>query len=203
VPLTVLLLAYRYRHGPIALAQPGRRVLHTYMGIATLALVLFLLIMHFVMQRYTALLGLLILSLVPVMLDDLYTHAQQTGTGKRFNGILGFFCVYYLVDSLVSFGYSQQHLDDSIAWTRSNLPAQAQLRTNNFAIAYHSGRVTDYDQTVRDIGSVLQNSASGDYLALELDYNDNTDALDTSPLLVPVDSFANERGDEVRIYLRK
>lgn len=203
LPLVVLMLGYRYRQGSLTLAQPGQRLLAAYMGISTLALVLFLLIMHFLTQRYTTLLTLLLLSLVPLMLDELATQAARQGSGKRFQGIFAFFCVYYFVDSLFSFGYSQQHIEDSIAWSQANLPAAAQLKTNNFAIAYHSGRVAAYDKTVRDTASVMQSSTSGDYLLLEIDRDDNTDALDTSPLYLPLTRFANERGDEVRVYRRR
>jgi hypothetical protein len=159
--------------------------------------------MHFLTQRYALLLCLLLLSLVPLILDDLYAAARQRGTLKRFHAIFGFYCFYYLVDSLVSFGYSQQHIVDGLAWTRSDMPAGASLKTNNFAVAYHSGRVADYDKTVRDTSVVVQDSTTGDYLVLDVGHDDDTQALDSNPQLKPLERFANERGDEVRIYLRQ
>lgn len=203
VPLVALMLCSRYAHGPVTLPPTSRRALRVYISIATLALVLFLLIMHFLTQRYTTLLSLLLLCLVPLMLDRLYTQAQERGTLKRFMSVLSFFIVYYLVDSLLSFGYSQQHIEAGIAWTRTNLPANAQLRTNNFAIAYYSGRIPDYDLTVRATTYVLQSSTSGDYLVLEVDHDDDVSALDSNPLYLPLTRFANERGDEVRVYQRQ
>ena len=203
LPLVVLMLFSRYAHGPAALPPTSRRALLVYISIATLALVLFLLIMHFMTQRYTTLLSLLLLSFVPLVLDRLYTQAQERGTLKRFMGIVSVFIFYYLIDSLFSFGYSQQHVEEGVAWTRENLPAEAQLRTNNFAIAYHSGRIPDYDLTVRAIVNVLQSSTSGDYLVLEIDHDDDASALDNTLLYLPLTRFANERGDEVRVYQRQ
>jgi hypothetical protein len=204
VPLTVLVLLFGLSRRSLPAAPvPARRALQFYTGISLITLATFVAIMHFLTQRYALLLCLLLLSLVPLILDDLYAAARQRGTLKRFHAIFGFYCFYYLVDSLVSFGYSQQHIVDGLAWTRSELPAGASLKTNNFAVAYHSGRVTDYDKTVRDASVVVQDSATGDYLVLDIGHDDDTEALDTNSQLTPLERFANERGDEVRIYLRR
>jgi hypothetical protein len=203
VPVVVLLLVHRWLHGPLALPQAKRRALMAYMASAALPLLLFVLIMHFMTQRYATLLSLLLLSLVPLMLDDLYTLARRHGKLRRFHAVAGFYCFYYFVDSFVSFGYSHRHIEEGIVWTREQLPADAVVRTNDFAIAYHSGRVADYDQIVRNTDSVIQASAPGDYLVLELGHNDNSAVLDANPVLQPLQLFTNERGDEVRVYLHR
>jgi hypothetical protein len=203
LPIVLLLLYYRARHSPLVVSAAGSSVLLTYIGISTLALLLFVLIMHFLTQRYATLLSLLLLSFVPLVLDDLYANAQLHGSVRRFKYVLGFFCLYYFIDSLISFGYSHRHIDEGIAWTRGELPAGAQLKTNSFVIAYHSGRVADYDKTVRDAGLVLQASTSGDYLVLDLAHDADTAVLDGNASLTPLESFTNERGDEVRVYLHK
>ncbi len=203
VPVVVLLFVCRWRYGPLVLPLGKWRALTAYMAAAAMALLLFVLIMHFMTQRYAALLSLLLLSLVPLMLDDLYTLAARQQKLGRLHAALGFFCFYYCVDSLVSFGYSHRHIEEGIAWAREQLPANATVKTNDFAIAYHSGRITDYDKTVRDTASVIEASGSGDYLLLEVGHNDDSDALDTNPLLQQVQRFTNERGDEVRVYLHR
>jgi hypothetical protein len=204
VPLVVLLLAGRFvpvRGTPPAQAE---RALKAYIAISALSLLLFLFIMQFLTQRYAALLALLVLARVPLVLDDIYARAQSSPELlRRFRIGFAAFAVYFLVDSLFSFGYSNRHIDEGIAWSRERLPAGAPMKTNNFAIAYHSGRVTAYDETVRDPGVVLQSSVTGDYLVLDVDRGDDTSLLDTNPQLIPVDSFANERGDEVRVYLHR
>ncbi len=202
-PVVALLEYYRRHHSPLAPSLAGRYALIAYLGLATFALLLFLLIMHFLTQRYATLLALMLLSLAPLALDDLYSRAQQNDSTQRFHAILAAFCFYYVVGSLYTFGYSQRYIEDSIAWTQTKVPAAAQLRTNNFAIAYGSGLVTDYDKITHDAAGVVQASASGDTLVLDLKRDDNTEALDTNPLLLPVTSFANNRGDEVRIYQRR
>jgi hypothetical protein len=204
VPATVFILYYRARYSPLLLPAAGSRVLLTYIGASLLALLLFVLIMHFLTQRYAALLALLFLIMVPLMLDDVLARMQQRGTAARFRYVLGFFCFYYVVDSLLSFGYSQQHIDQGIAWTLSKeLPSAAPVRTNNFAIAYHSGRVADYDLTVRDAALVVADSAPGEYVILEIDHDAPTDTLDADAGLEEVTRFSNERGDTVRIYRRR
>ena len=203
VPVVVLTLGYHWKYGPLPLPKGGSRILFTYVGVTVVTLLVFLSIMHFLTQRYATLLALLVMSLVPLMLDDLYTRATQQGQGKQFRAIFGAFYFYFMVDSLFSFGYSHQHIEDSIDWAREELPAGARMQTNNFAIAYHSGRVTNYDKTVREIGSVVATSAPGDYLLLEVDHDTPASLMDTYSQLTSVTSFANERGDQVRVYLRQ
>src|SRR5690606_36594162 len=121
--VTVFIVYYRMRHSPLLLAPAASRVLVTYVGAALLALLLFVAIMHFLTQRYATLLSLLLLSLVPPMLDELYGKAQVQSTSKRFRYVLSGFCLYFLVNSLFSYGYSQRHVEEGIAWARAELPA--------------------------------------------------------------------------------
>ena len=203
IPVATFLLYYRMRRAPLLVSGGASRVVLTYAGTCALALLLFVLTMHFLTQRYAALLALLVLCLLPAMLDDVLKDAQLHGTTRRLGLTLGFFCFYFCVDSLLSFGYSQQHIDEGIAWTRANLPATATLKTNNFAIAYHSDRIENYDAIERDMGEVVLDSASGDYLILEIDRDASTLVLDSNAALVVVTGFRNERGDEVRVYQRR
>jgi hypothetical protein len=204
LPLVVVLLVYAGLRRPLALPAHCRRALYTYIGASLLALLLFLLIMHFMTQRYTTLLCLLLLTLLPRILDDLYERAVAHDTVARFRAVLLLFSLYYLVDSLISFGYSHQHVLDGIAWTRSNLPADARLQTNNYAIARGSRRIPDYDKVSTSATEVALNSTSGDYVVLDLGHDDlaTLAALEADTQLRLVTSFANERGDAVRIYRR-
>jgi hypothetical protein len=201
--LVLLLLAPLVLQIPSTPHPQARRALQAYIGIAALELLLFILIMHFTTQRYATLLVLLLLTQAPLVLDELYARARTSGKLLRsFHACFFLFTIYFVGDSLISFGHSQQHVEAGIAWTRTQLPAGAQLKTNNFAIAYHSGHVVDYDQTQRDTASVIAASSPGDYLALEFDRDDDTSAVDTSPAFEALQNFSNERTDELRIYLR-
>jgi hypothetical protein len=203
-PVVLLLFAGRLFPSPVAPPLQTRRAVNTYITITTLALLVFVVIMHFLTQRYATLLALLIFAQAPLALDELYTRARSSeNLYKTFHLYFFTLSFYFLADSLVSFGHSQRHVEDGIAWTRAELPENRQMKTNNFAIAYHSGKVSDYDKTVRDTASVVAASTSGDYLVLEVDNDDDGNALDTNPALVPLQRFVNERNDEVRVYLHR
>ncbi|MGV3592424.1 MAG: hypothetical protein ACO1PZ_12100 [Gammaproteobacteria bacterium] len=197
LPLALVLVSARLAIGKSELQPPSGRMLQGYIAVAALALLMFVVIMQFLTQRYATLLTLLVLALLPPALDDLYARVRNP---RRFHGWLGFVVFYYVVDSLVSFGYAQTHVEDAIAWTRTELPADQTLKTNNFAIAYRSGRVTDYHTTQRDAEAVAATATSGDVLVLEVDRGSDVDFTVAVPDLVEVERFANERGDEVRVY---
>lgn len=204
VPLATLLVAGLLFRGPVAAPVQARRTMQAYVAISLLTLLLFILIMHFMTQRYSTLLALLILTQVPLTLDELYTRAGSSQSlFKSFHLYFFVFTFYFLADSLFSFGYSKQHIEDGIAWAREQMPANAQLKTNNFAIAYHSGRIPGYDATVRQATSVVDTSSKGDYLVLEVDHDDDRSALDANPSLELLQQYMNERKDEVRVYLRR
>jgi hypothetical protein len=177
---------------------------------ALLALLVFQFIMHFQTQRYAALLALLLLLWLPGMLEQWWQRAEQEGKTRRFRLTLAFFCFYFAVDSLVSFGYSKQHLEQAEQWLLEELPADAALASNSFQLAWRSGRIENYDRTQRDVALTLQtateaaalNATSDNYLALELKQSDTggRQLLEQSETLELVTSFSNERGDEVRIY---
>ncbi|HEY0960735.1 MAG TPA: hypothetical protein VGE69_00070 [Pseudomonadales bacterium] len=197
LPLALILVSAWLSVGRPALEPSAGRMLRAYIAVAAFALLLFVVIMQFLTQRYATLLTLLVLALLPPALDDLYGRVRNP---RRFFGWLGFLVFYYVVDSLVSFGYSQTHVEEGIAWARAELPAGTDVKTNNFAIAYRSGHVTEYHVTQRDAEAVAASSASGDVLILEVDHDRSVSFVDTNPALLELARFVNERGDEVRIY---
>lgn len=197
LPLALILVTAWLTIGKPALHPPSGRMLQGYIAVAAFALLLFVVIMQFLTQRYATLLTLLVLALLPPALDDLYARVRNP---RRFHGWLCFFVFYYVVDSLISFGHAQTHVEDAIAWARAELPADQSLKTNNFAIAYRSGHVTDYHRTQRDAEAVAATATSGDVLVLEVDRGSAVDFMAALPDLVEIERFANARGDEVRIY---
>lgn len=197
LPLALLLVSARLALGRPLLQPPAARIVHAYIAIAALALLLFVVIMQFLTQRYATLLSLLVLALLPPALDDLYERVRNP---RRFHGWLCFLVFYYVVDSLVSFGYSQSHLEEGIAWARTELPAGVEVKTNNFAIAYRSGHVANYHLTQRDAEAVAASAASGDVLVLEVDRGRTVEFIEANPQFDELQRFANERGDEVRVY---
>lgn len=204
LPLAVLLACAAWRRWlqvPAALRLP----LYVYAACSLLGLLVFLSIMHFQTERYATFLCLLLLLLVPFVLDRLYVLAQERQTVQRFKLVLGFFCVYYFTDSLVSFGYSTRYITDAAMWTADNLSDGDSLHTNEFAIAFGSGLVEDYDKVPTDIAVLLQEVAPSHYLALSLKARDQSwrEHVDNMPQLQLLERFANKRGDEVRIYVHR
>lgn len=209
LPFTLLLLFglhQRVRALPPRISAP-------WLGYALptlLALLVFQFIMHFQTQRYAALLALLLLLWLPGMLEQWWQHAGEQGKARRFHLTLAFFCFYFAVDSLISFGYSKQHLEQAEQWLLQELPADAALASNSFQLAWRSGRIENYDKTQRDVALTLQSAtesatgsaAGSSYLALELKQSDTAARrlLEQTNTLELVTSFSNERGDEVRIY---
>ncbi len=203
IPFSTLLV-YTCVRGHLRVPANIRWALGAYIIASLLALLCFVLIMHFLTQRYATLLCLLLLTTLPAALDALYNHAIAHNAGKKFRMVFGTLCAYLLIDSLFTFGYSKQYIEDAGAWAATQLPVAAELHTNSFALAYASGRIDDYDKVPLDVTATLQRGKSGAYLMLDLKHDelDLKKFLDTNAQLQLVQDFANRRGDEVRVYLQ-
>jgi hypothetical protein len=210
----VLLLAHGWWVNRLILPDHCRRPLFIYVWTTLLGLLFFLLIMHFLTQRYTTLPCLLLLSLLPLILNKVYERAVIRNKLRRFRWLLVLFSIYYLIDSLFSFGASKQHIEDAIAWSRSNLPDNAVLHTNQYAIAYESGRIPEYDRittsaddTVRfgidpTLGNLGQRDGGQLYFLLDVRQSetDLQQRLDSNQRLQRITAFTNNRGDQIRVY---
>jgi hypothetical protein len=203
IPLTALLI-YSYFRGDLRLPENARWALIAYVTTCLVALLCFVSIMHFLTQRYATLLCLLLLTLVPSALNTLYERAVASDARKKFQIIFGGLCGYLLIDSLISFGYSRQYVEDASAWAAAELPITANLHTNNYALAYASGRIPAFDKISLNALDTLQQSRSSEYLMLDVKHDDAVvkSELDSNPRLELLQSFANQRGDEVRVYLQ-
>jgi len=202
MPLT-LLLAWGYSRGYLHFPATARAPFMAYLGSALLALLLFMFIMHFLTQRYAVLACLLLLALIPGLLDHLYLRALESGSTLRVRQGIAVFSLYFLIDSMFSFGYSNTYIEDAIQWSRQELPDQATLYTNHFALAYHSHKVPDFDLISRDATLALSQAQSGDYLVLEVKHA-NTELqnlLDDRSDLELLNVFSNNRNDQLRAYL--
>src|SRR5690606_17740658 len=173
-----------------------------FLGGSLLSLLIFMFIMHFLTTRYATLAALILLSFVPLCLDDAFRQAWRSGALRRFHLAFGFFVFYFLMDSLVSFGYSKDYEREAAEWTRANLEPGVALYTDSYTVAYVSGRIPGYDRIERDALVYLDRLSPGDYLAAVADYDEPElrEALDGRGNLELVISFANERDDQVRIY---
>lgn len=191
-------LGWYARHGKPRLPPHCRGPLLAYGGTCLLALVLFLAIMHFLTQRYATLPTLLLLSLLPQALVALQNRLRRRGLEQRFRLAFALCLLFLLVDGLISFGDSKQYIEQAIAWSRDQLPADATLHSNDMAIARGSGLIVDYDRVEQNPATLLANSKPGDYLILTL-ARDTHLATDKAQAFHALAEFADARGNRIRI----
>lgn len=212
-PLALLLLYCRHQ-GPLLPRSPAGRLWLAYALPTLLALLVFQFIMHFQTQRYATLLALLMLMLLPIGLErqwqGLENLERQDGLAagrrsRRWKILLGVIALYLSIDSLISFGYSKRYLQTAGTWLQQELPAAASVETNSFELAWRSQRIADYDKVETSATQLLDADPSADYLVMELNHRDadSRARLDAMPHYALLTRFANERGDEVRIYRRQ
>lgn len=202
LPVSLVLLLCLFRQGP-GLPRHAGPALIIYGACALLSLLIFQFIMHFQTHRYAALLSLLLLLLLPGVIEQLLDKAAARDREKLFRSAAGFACVYFFVDSLISFGHSKQYVLEASEWVESNIPETAEVGTNVLTIAYERGYSDDFNLISRNAGDILANAGAFDYLALEIKDDDVMEGgLDKTEHLQLLNSFANSRGDEIRIYRR-
>src|SRR5690606_21029653 len=68
-----------------------------FLGGSLLSLLIFMFIMHFLTTRYAVLASLILLSFVPLCLDDAFRQAWRSGAVGRFQLAFGFFVFYFLM----------------------------------------------------------------------------------------------------------
>lgn len=202
VPVSVLLVHAAWR-GWLRPVDGWRGPQSLYALSNLLGLLAFMTIMHFITERYTMLLCLLLLLQVPTVLNRWIEHAQTLGNPLRYRLLAGFFVVYFFTDSLVSFGYSRQYMAEGLHWLQTHQREGSALLSNSPYLAYGSGRIVDYDAVSVPISDLLSHAASGNVLALSLKVyeHDARALLEQDHRLMLLEQFANNRDDEVRIYL--
>ena len=198
-PLTLLLAVGLWR-GWLRGRLQG--VWAAYWQVSALSLFVFLCLMHFLTQRYATLLCLLLLVWLPTLLQQADLALQQTMHPRRWRLAGGLVLALLAVDSLFSFGHSQDYLQQAVAWTRSNLPPGQTLLTNNRFVAFESGRMPDFDQPPATLADTLRLVPLNSPLVVVLKAGDDAGRQQLADLanLQLLACFANRRGDEARVY---
>lgn len=201
-PAVSLLMLYGFiKHRP-ALDTASLWPWRFYLAGALLALLLFVSIMQFLTSRYAVMTALLLLATLPHLLDTLYRAATAKGKAGTFRVTALICAVYFSIDSLVTFGYSKSYIEEAIAWTRNELPPTSSLVTNNFAVAYFSGKVEQYDDIDPDPALVISGVSGSDYLVLDLphDASETRALIESHRSLEEVTRFSNSRNDAVIVF---
>lgn len=201
----LLVLAYGLRQRTGELGNPVMRVVLTYALIAFTILLGFLMLTRFMSTRYTLLFCTLLMLMVPLVVDSALALARTVAATKIVRGVLGFLALFCAIDAHISFGHSKDFLEQASTWLRDNTEENAFVITNSNYVAYHSGRVEEYDKVARYID--MQTITDAPYealLALSIDrdilsYVDEARAFD---LLEVVAAFPPQGRPQFAIYRR-
>jgi len=201
-PLVCLVLFYGWISGRISLSSENKWPWLFFLCSALLVLLTFVSIMQFMTTRYAVLAALLLLTQLPLLIDNLYLHAIQEKSVRRFKIVCVILVIFFSADSLVSFGYSKTYIRQAGDWARENIAPGSKMQTNSFAVAYFSGLVADYDAIETDPAQSLLVYSDNDYLVLELPHDDtgSKEVLGTMTGIKEVARFANKRDDAIVIY---
>ncbi|MEK7259066.1 MAG: hypothetical protein AAB211_04640 [Pseudomonadota bacterium] len=201
----LLVLAYGLRQRSGELGNPVMRMVLTYALIAFTILLGFLVLTRFMSTRYTLLFCTLLMLIVPLVVDSALAQARSMAATRTMRGVLGFLALFCVIDAHISFGDSKDFLEQASTWLRENSGEDALVITNSNYVAYHSGRVEEYDKVGRYID--MQTITDAPYealLALSIDrdvlsYVDEARAFDLLELVV---AFPPQGRPEFAIYRR-
>jgi hypothetical protein len=201
----LLLLFYGLSKHREDLFQKDTRVLLSFTLISFTILLAFLALTRFISTRYTMMFSLSILVLLPLILDNLLTRIEQMQARKLANAAVIFLLTFSAVDAHISFGGSRTSLQSAVDWVLTNTQEGEAFLTNSRYVAYHTGRVEDYDVISRYIeDDVIQNAQYGTILVL-MTSSSNDAQIERSVEFQQIEAlaaFPNTEEPEVLIYRR-
>ena len=200
-PLNLVLLyaAWRNRWRPTG---GWREPVGCYLMITGTSLLLFMLLMHFVTERYTLLLCLLLLVQVPLIIDRWADVWRKSKHRRLYQSGMALLAALMLIDSVISFGTYPTHLPQALAWLQEHPDEGNKLLTNSPYLAYGSGRIDNYDAVQKPVRQLLSDMQQGDVMAVALTKTQSAERLqlDEQKQLTLLTRFLSKRGGEVRIY---
>lgn len=203
-PVLVLLLAWGLWLRAYQCDHQGRVAIIpacTFFFSVCLYLFVFIAAMRFSTGRYAMLASLILLAFLPLCVERLLIHARENGRQRRFNWIFGVLLTFFIIDGLISFGYSKHHIAAAGNWLASADHGETELVTNDFSMAYRSGLVPDYDTLDTEPAWHVDNPPQSGLLALSLKHDEISLAERLSEEeMTLIRTFSNERNDQVRIY---
>ena len=200
----LLLLGWGLSRGFIGAQGTAARTLVATALVNILIAAGFIYVSRFLDSRYTMLLSISVMMLVPMVLRGMFTSTASRGNGARV--AVGVVVLYLFIDAYVSFGRDKSFIYESTAWILNNAEQDAALLTNNRSVAYLSGMVEDYDELRRVISlQDVQGMRPGDLLALEI-YFESDQLLqreETDSLLMRETSFPDNGLPRIEVYSRR
>jgi hypothetical protein len=174
-----------------------------YFAVNVLITAPFLVEYMFLSKRYLLGMSLLFMLWVPFTLDYLQRHVA---TRKVIFPAVILLMVLTALGGIFDFGYSKTYVRKAGEWLADNLPANANLYSNDLQVLFYS-RHFGSDIFAKANAYADSNALADekwrqyDYLALQVSRK-NLAALQQIHL-IPYKIFANKRGDEVVIYKRQ
>jgi hypothetical protein len=168
-------------------------------------LVVFLYFTKFLTGRYALVSGLMAATLVPFLVCSI-VERNRGGKWEQFSTyFLILFFFYCLIDSYVSFGRSKDWLLDAASYVELQAESDTQVLTNNYTIAFFSGRVENYDEIVRELKAQnILDVAPGTIVALEMYYEMSllVEQASVKPSLQLLQQFPSAEQPQIAIYRR-
>ncbi len=177
-----------------------RLALWSYITVNFLITVAFLAEHLFLSKRYLVALSLVLMLWVPVALDYLWQNKLK----KWFIAAIVFIFISSL-GGIFDFGYSKKYIHDAGNWLSENVPQTATMYSNDYQLMYYSqhfgNQIFEKAQAYIDKKFTLSNQY--DFIALRVNQRES-DSYPKSIIdkYILAATFANKRGDQVRIYRR-
>ena len=168
-------------------------------------LIVFLYITRFLTGRYALLLALMLVTTVPFLVKSMIERYRDSKWEQLNTYFLVLFFFYCLIDAYVSFGRSKDWLLDAAAYVETEVAAGTPVLTNNHTIAYFSGKVEEYDTTLREIeAQSILDVSPGTIIALEMYYEMTVlvEQQSVQPYLELLQVFPSEDDPQAAIYRR-
>lgn len=204
--LSSAILAYGLYRRQISLDPAVLRPWSGWLATALLILILFTLVARFMTTRYTLLAAMLLMVLVPLIIDRLWTAARHSGRLRGFGWLFGLLLAYNAVDAHISYGEPKTWLPDALEWLGEETAAETPLLTNERYIAWRSGRIEAYDEVQRDMPpEALLAAPEGALLVVERErvlYEALREAAEQGQVEELV-RFEDRRGPRIIIYRRR
>jgi hypothetical protein len=184
----------------------SRWVLRIFVAVNVILTLAFLFENMFFSKRYLVGLTLVFLVWAPFALNYLLSEWNN----RKWPLILSILLILAAsLGGIVNFGHSKVFVRSAGEWVSENVPASANVYSNDLLIMYYSKHFGDSifnkNQVYHDLRSLSDgNWKNFDYLVIRVNKKeaDKNAAILNSIPLKPVRIFSNKRGDQVRIYRR-
>lgn len=195
----LLVITWRVRSYGAFLARADAAPLCSYLLITLCYLTLFAFKAHFLTDRFFISFALVALLPLPFILDQIMQGAPQ----RWHLGLLALLFSYQLLDSSISTGPTKTYLAEANHWLQKE-QAGKQILSDQEHIAYFAGQGLAHSYRENAL-ALIESGQKTDLLIVDVRRKQQTKkerlaGLEAAERLQPLQRFANERDNELRIY---